>query len=238
MKSMNQSQLPYKLDKVSKYITGYKNKSVLKLIESLKPDKRKVRILDFGCGRGELLKLLKEKGYQNIFGIDFDKNCMKLSSDYAKIFCSIEEFLKTENQPIDIVILSHVLEHLPEPSQTLRKIKSITNKYIVITVPNPLATLTLFRAVIRRPKTGHITHYWSWEAGELQNFLESHNNLKVLKWSGDYVSIFPYYFAIKVLPNFLLAIINRLLYVIEALIMKFVFPFFVTTLICLCEKKD
>ena len=235
----NRSQLPYELEKFAQYINGYKNSSIIKLINDLHEDKKKVRILDFGCGRGELLKVLKENGYDNIFGIDFDKHCVELSSGFAKVFGSVEEFKNSiNNELVDVVILSQVMEHLQDPAFTLREIKSVTKKFIIIAVPNPLATITLFRALIRKPESGHCTHFWSWEAGELRNFLEVHNNLKIIKWTGDYVSIFPYGFASKVLPDFMLVCINRFLCILEAFILRLIFPFFVCTLICLCEKQD
>ena len=131
---MIKSQLPYKLNKITQIINGYKIRSIIKLINDLHLDKNKIRILDFGCGRGELLKSLQENGYDNIFGVDFDKHCVELSSRFAKIFGSIEDFKNSNNESVDLAVLSQVMEHLKDPELTIKEIKSVTKKFIIITI--------------------------------------------------------------------------------------------------------
>jgi len=85
--------------------TGYPNREFIprleirrfvKLLSSCGID-RNQRILDYGCGKGTLLKHLKTKGYKNVAGYD------PFQIDYANI---------PSNQKFDLIYLNHALEHL------------------------------------------------------------------------------------------------------------------------------
>lgn len=50
-------------------------KAIINLFKKIKPNKNS-RILDIGCGRGRLLKYLKEHGFNNLYGIDISKKAL------------------------------------------------------------------------------------------------------------------------------------------------------------------
>lgn len=47
--------------------------------EILKKLKKDAKILDFGCGNGEILKKLKRLGFYNLYGIDISRENIKKS---------------------------------------------------------------------------------------------------------------------------------------------------------------
>ena len=86
-------------------------------------DKKK-NILDIGSGTGVSCILLEKKGY-NVTGVDPDpKNAELINSKLKKGKCinSYFEDLKIENK-IDVVWLTHVIEHLEQPDILLEKCK-------------------------------------------------------------------------------------------------------------------
>lgn len=111
--------------------------------DSLPTDKN-ISICDLGCGFGRLMTGLRNIGYKNIYGIDQETEaidwCKKegLSTDCI----SINNFVSKESPTrFDLVIMSHVLEHLPKESiiSTLKDIKQNLLKpggIIYIVVPN------------------------------------------------------------------------------------------------------
>jgi 2-polyprenyl-3-methyl-5-hydroxy-6-metoxy-1,4-benzoquinol methylase len=77
------------------------------------------RILDVGCGNGERLELLKNLGW-TVKGIDFDRQSVeKAKRRGLDVDCGD---LKSMNYPadsFDAVIMSHVIEHVPQPRELL-----------------------------------------------------------------------------------------------------------------------
>lgn len=92
------------------------------------------KILDFGCGGGQLLLNLHQFGFRNLTGADafidsdiFYPNNVKI---YKKPLSSIDE-------KFDLVMLHHSFEHLPEPLEALREIRELLpeEKFCLIRIP-------------------------------------------------------------------------------------------------------
>jgi len=101
--------------------------------------KKTGKILDIGCGDGSLLKFLKELGWQT-YGVEPHET----SSRYAQETLGLNVFsgrLEEANYPdnaFDVITLLHVLEHLNDPSQVLKKAFSLIKRdgILIIEVPN------------------------------------------------------------------------------------------------------
>jgi len=139
-------------------------------------------ILDVGCGNGELLFLLKQKGYK-VSGCDIDNELIKRAKQICKdvIFANAEQL--TNIYPLnnfDLVSLIHILEHLPNPLKALLEAKAVSKKYILLAVPNA-------RYVLHEERE---THLYSWNSITLTNLLRK-AGLTILRLSEDYVNLFP-----------------------------------------------
>jgi len=90
---------------------------------------RDKNILEVGCGKGRLSRIIKERG-AHIYGIDISE---KLLRDAAPIQPS--HFLKAEaynipfkNKTFDGVVLLEVIEHLPELDKTIQELRRVIKK--------------------------------------------------------------------------------------------------------------
>lgn len=107
-------------------------------IRKILPYVSKGSILEIGCGRGDFLYELKKIGW-DIHGNEISElsaqKAQKLLGDRI-IIGSINE--KFEDSFFDVVIIYHVLEHLPDPMETLKEIARIIKKdgLLLIAVPN------------------------------------------------------------------------------------------------------
>lgn len=106
-------------------------------------------VLDIGCGRGEFLELLKEKGI-GARGVDIDEDmvayCRSRDLNVEKID-AITYLEGIEDQSLDGIFLDQVVEHL-EP-EYLVKLLNLSNKklmhgnFIVAETVNPLSLFSL-----------------------------------------------------------------------------------------------
>jgi SAM-dependent methyltransferase len=92
----------------------YKNYKIPAYILKNIPTDKNIKILEIGCGFGQLILALKNLGYMDIQGIDIDpfavNSCLKknlaveLTQDLLKYDPNGEKF--------NLIIMSHVLEHM------------------------------------------------------------------------------------------------------------------------------
>ena len=94
-------------------------------------------LLDFGCGNGGLLKLIRDNNEnKEIMGVELNKKI----ADYIKNVENINIYNNLNNitKKFDCIMLNHVLEHLDEPISILKKIKSRMGEksLLIIEVPH------------------------------------------------------------------------------------------------------
>ena len=97
------------------------------------------KILDLGCGDGNVTRLYTVKG--DVVGVDASENA--LTQTKKRGIKAIQHDLNTLPYPFrqgsfDVIVLTDVLEHLIDPFATLRECKRILRKNgrIIVTVPN------------------------------------------------------------------------------------------------------
>ncbi len=103
----------------------YKKRSKILKDEIKKRFKKKIKILDYGCNKGELLQELKKCGYINLFGYDINQNFKKNLLKKKINFLNIDE---VSSHKFDLIIFSHSLSYVKDLINILKKIKKILNK--------------------------------------------------------------------------------------------------------------
>lgn len=109
----------------------------------LKPVKRFVpkrgKLLDVGCGTGEITKSLKNMGY-DASGIDFSPNAVEYARKVHNVHVDYGDFLEFPYQAstFDAVTLFGVLEHMPVPYKVLQRCFELLKPrgILIIKVPN------------------------------------------------------------------------------------------------------
>jgi methionine biosynthesis protein MetW len=97
------------------------------------------RVLDLGVGDGALLRYLVERRGVDGYGLDVSPKAVEfcrdqgLNVDLADIRAPIADFI---HQPFDYIILSEIIEHLPDPEQLLDSLRPYVRKALIVSIPN------------------------------------------------------------------------------------------------------
>jgi 2-polyprenyl-3-methyl-5-hydroxy-6-metoxy-1,4-benzoquinol methylase len=96
-----------------------------------------INILDVGSGQGYLIDVLKEKfPSMNAFAVEIDSKMHEILNDKCEmVFSSWKEIT---NLKFNVIILSHILEHMTDPIEFALGLKSMLKKngYFFIDIPN------------------------------------------------------------------------------------------------------
>lgn len=124
---------------------------------------RPLSVLDVGSGRGELLNDLRRIGVET-YGTDIDDQCIAMSSEYGEI-SKVNIYQLSEVFPptsFDVVVCSHVLEHLESPKQGIEQLKRVSRKHLILAVPN-LARMGNLKLTRRQPIFVNRGHQVGWD---------------------------------------------------------------------------
>jgi len=120
----------------SEYSRGKKILKYLKESGILKEDKE-LSIFEVGCGSGGVLEVFKKAGF-TVAGCDLDKEYLRYGKKRFNLDLEygIVQDISFEKVP-DIIIYSHVLEHILEPKEEIAHIHKIMNTrgYLYIEIP-------------------------------------------------------------------------------------------------------
>lgn len=131
-------------------------------------------VLDVGCGEGFILSKLREEGIGTSWqGIDYSKEAVEIGKKIHP-FLNLKQGSiydsKFQDNSFDLVVCTEVLEHLEDPKKALGEVLRISQKYVLLSVPNePLFLLSNFTQWGK--DIGHINHwtFWGFEEFVKQN---------------------------------------------------------------------
>ena len=130
-------------------------------------EKKSIKILDYGCGVGNISFNLAKSGYQ-VIGVDISKNAVNGCKHTNKIISldniefKVYDNISNMKDQFDVIILSEVIEHIDNDLQFLKDSKKKLNHggLIILSTPSinaPLYKLNLLNEFDKR--VGHKRRY-------------------------------------------------------------------------------
>lgn len=139
-------------------------------IKVIKKYKTSGRLLDIGCGSGELIYIANLLGYE-AEGIEYSKPLAEfVHKKYgASVYCGQLESVDLPHK-YDIVVMSHVLEHTIDPLATLQNIQNVLNPggILYVAVPN----IDCWESRFRGWGSYEPYHLWYFNPNTLSRLLE------------------------------------------------------------------
>ncbi len=147
---------------------------LFKILRRTKSDK----VLDAGCGEGITLNRIQElKLGKKLEGVDFSdtaieigkKNFPGLSLKKADIYS-----LPYKDNAFDLVLCNEVLEHLERPQEALDELIRVSNKYLLLSVPNEpwFRVANFLRGRHVRRLGNHPEHIQNWTHSQFTQLLK------------------------------------------------------------------
>lgn len=132
-------------------------------------------LLDVGCGAGFFVREATEQGF-SAQGIELSREAVEFGMREGDVRLREGDLLHTQypDTSFDIVTLWHVLEHLPQPVETLKRIRALLKPggMLVIAVPN----FDSFQARVFRGRWYHLEvprHLYHFSPGTLRRLLDA-----------------------------------------------------------------
>ena len=146
-------------------ITYFNNKTAERffVLQKLGSRKKKMSLLDVGCGEGWALQYFKKKGW-DVLGLDYSSfGCEKFNPECSKYLMAGDvyenlQILIKKGRMFDVVWVDNVLEHVIDPEGLVTDLKKITapKGTLVVEVPNDFSMLQNYVL-----KKGHVNGpYW------------------------------------------------------------------------------
>lgn len=130
-------------------------------------------LLDLGCGDGTVLWLARRDGWA-VKGVELYPEQTALVRDTLGLDVETSDIMSYDGRPMtyDVVVLTHVLEHLPDPVAALRKIRELLKSggVAVLEFPNIDAFDARLRRVLERLRVHRRRYAPSYVPGHVQEF--------------------------------------------------------------------
>jgi len=94
------------------------------------------RILDVGCGTGELTRVLAADSSAEVVGCDADRELLAVASDHVPTVAGDALRLPVRDDGVDLVVCQALLINLPDPAAALREFTRVSSDLVAAIEPN------------------------------------------------------------------------------------------------------
>lgn len=134
-------------------------------------------IMDIGCGSGAILYLARAAGWQ-VRGMELTEKAAKDIAEDTGIDVIVANFLEYDNQDkelYDVVVLRHVLEHLPDSILAMNQIDALLkeNGLALLEFPNTASVSYKLKRLLKNRGLRNKKYPPEWRPGHTNEFCRS-----------------------------------------------------------------
>ena len=97
------------------------------------------RVLDVGCGTGELSRVLAAETPGEVVGVDADTDLLRVASEYVPTVAGDATRLPFHDDVADLVVCQALLINLPDPAAAVREFARVSDDLVAAIEPNNAA---------------------------------------------------------------------------------------------------
>lgn len=94
------------------------------------------RVIDVGCGTGELTRVLREESEADVVGADVDPALLSVAADVAPVVRADATALPFRADAFDLVVCQALLINLPDPVAALREFARVSRGLVATVEPD------------------------------------------------------------------------------------------------------
>jgi len=154
-------------------------------------------LIEIGCGVGITLAMIKKQRPDvKIIAADIDAKCLAITGervpDAQQVTIVADRPFSEIGSGYDIIIASHVLEHLKNPYDSIKQFMEMLKPggHLIVAVPNPVRPNIFFGNIMKKDYVNR-GHVYAWDRSHWINFLERILNLNVIEYPVDFIPVYP-----------------------------------------------
>lgn len=97
------------------------------------------RVLDVGCGTGELTAVLAAETDGTVFGLDADPTLLEHAREHADVVAGDATRLPFADDAVDLVVCQALLINLPEPAAAIGAFRRVAGEHVAAVEPDNAA---------------------------------------------------------------------------------------------------
>jgi SAM-dependent methyltransferase len=97
------------------------------------------RVLDVGCGTGELTRVLAEQTGGDVVGVDADPDLLSVARDHVPVAAGDATRLPFADDSFDLVVCQALLINLPDPAAAVREFARVARHRVAAVEPDNAA---------------------------------------------------------------------------------------------------
>ncbi|MEM4780116.1 MAG: methyltransferase domain-containing protein [Halalkalicoccus sp.] len=94
------------------------------------------RIVDAGCGTGELSRVLDRESSAEVLGIDADRDLLRVAREHVPVLAGDAARLPLREDAADLVVCQALLINLPEPRRALEEFVRVSSELVCAIEPD------------------------------------------------------------------------------------------------------